>query len=1048
MPIAVNWVLALIAFFAGSVLLKRFTKYSLGAMVTGGVIWLIVSIPSLSRSSDYSQSSYPVWEVENPVSTVYVLDSIPPTSGSLAVGDASVPDEYLSDPAMDTLLAMMEADDYIHIHQTAEHPDGIVGADNVVIIKGNYQWTSRNTTCADRVKGLIWKILQHPDGFTGEILVCDNTQNFGTGINDNDNNSDDPEQSIVDVVNTFYAKGYSVYFLDWAYLWEVVADEYSTGDYADGYVYNDVTKVSYPKFHSPSGEHYISAKHGIWNIATSQYDLDRLCIIDFPVVKAHAMAGATLAVKNWIGLVTTGFPNERYGSWSAMHYTYFWGPHALTARVMEEIFPRLAIIDGTWTSPVNANDLADTIKTNVILASTDPLAASWYAAKYILTPVVAQPDYTNPDLPGGQYTYYNTINIWADYFRNTAGLPCTRDSAEISVYDRYFTRKRIVLTEEAFLDDIGGDGDGILEAGETIQLTVALANTYDFMVSDVTVNLSADDPSINVLQSSSVLGNILPGDTVDNSVDPIVFEIPPEYHPRVDSFYMEITWEGGSKSRTIVFDKTIGGVSILIVDDDDNDNLEEYYTPHFQDLDIPFDTYITSVGNSPDSALLSDYGIVIWFTGDYRTTPISADEVSALRGYLNNGGKLFLTGQRIAAQLNIDDPSFLNDYLKSELVSSSSIPLLGVVPGSQVFNISDSVVIQGVGGANNQGGQDQISPVNGGAGEFRYIATEDFGAISYVGDYTLLFFSFGFEAIINGSSRWTEREVIMDEILGFFDYQLPYCPLSLDLVEPQFHLIDHTPDISWIYCEDRSGAQQMYHLQVGDDNDWAVAEMWDYGPISGPETQVTYAGLDLQDGEMYFVRIRTNDGSSWSPWYNFQMRMNSLASSPIGLNPDNMQEVEDGAPELSHANSSDNEGDILTYMYEVYDDDQLTTLVAQVQAHPEGTGGTTFWTVEPVLPDDEDYYWRVRANDGYENGNWSLLASFRVKRAYTCGDANTDGQVNVGDAVFLINYIFKGGSAPDPLEAGDANCDGQVNVGDAVYLVNYIFRGGPEPCCP
>jgi Dockerin type I domain len=63
------------------------------------------------------------------------------------------------------------------------------------------------------------------------------------------------------------------------------------------------------------------------------------------------------------------------------------------------------------------------------------------------------------------------------------------------------------------------------------------------------------------------------------------------------------------------------------------------------------------------------------------------------------------------------------------------------------------------------------------------------------------------------------------------------------------------------------------------------------------------------------------------------------------------------------------------------------------------------------------------------------------------GDANADGRINVGDAVFLINYIFKSGPAPSPLEAGDANCDFRVNVGDAVFLINYIFKGGPKPIC-
>jgi hypothetical protein len=34
------------------------------------------------------------------------------------------------------------------------------------------------------------------------------------------------------------------------------------------------------------------------------------------------------------------------------------------------------------------------------------------------------------------------------------------------------------------------------------------------------------------------------------------------------------------------------------------------------------------------------------------------------------------------------------------------------------------------------------------------------------------------------------------------------------------------------------------------------------------------------------------------------------------------------------------------------------------------------------------------------------------------------------------------------LEAGDTDCDGMIGLGDAVYLLNYIFRGGTDPCCP
>jgi hypothetical protein len=65
---------------------------------------------------------------------------------------------------------------------------------------------------------------------------------------------------------------------------------------------------------------------------------------------------------------------------------------------------------------------------------------------------------------------------------------------------------------------------------------------------------------------------------------------------------------------------------------------------------------------------------------------------------------------------------------------------------------------------------------------------------------------------------------------------------------------------------------------------------------------------------------------------------------------------------------------------------------------------------------------------------------------YKPGDANTDKEVTIADAVYIVNYLFKFGPAPNPLEAGDANCNEEVGISDVVYIVNYLFRGGPAPC--
>jgi immune inhibitor A len=110
----------------------------------------------------------------------------------------------------------------------------------------------------------------------------------------------------------------------------------------------------------------------------------------------------------------------------------------------------------------------------------------------------------------------------------------------------------------------------------------------------------------------------------------------------------------------------------------------------------------------------------------------------------------------------------------------------------------------------------------------------------------------------------------------------------------------------------------------------------------------------------------------------------------------------------------------------------------------------TGYTIPDSLPDGA-YFWRVNARAGMAPATaYSPRARFVVKysQTYMCGDANGDKKMTVGDAIYIISYIFRGGPAPVPLGAADANCDGKINSGDAVYIVSYIFRSGPAPCCP
>ncbi len=78
-----------------------------------------------------------------------------------------------------------------------------------------------------------------------------------------------------------------------------------------------------------------------------------------------------------------------------------------------------------------------------------------------------------------------------------------------------------------------------------------------------------------------------------------------------------------------------------------------------------------------------------------------------------------------------------------------------------------------------------------------------------------------------------------------------------------------------------------------------------------------------------------------------------------------------------------------------------------------------------------------------------LTAGFHYEgKAFTRGDVNLDGAIDVFDSAYLIEFIFSGGPEPMPVaEAGnvDGDPDHIIDVFDLVYLLEYTFSGGPPP---
>ena len=72
------------------------------------------------------------------------------------------------------------------------------------------------------------------------------------------------------------------------------------------------------------------------------------------------------------------------------------------------------------------------------------------------------------------------------------------------------------------------------------------------------------------------------------------------------------------------------------------------------------------------------------------------------------------------------------------------------------------------------------------------------------------------------------------------------------------------------------------------------------------------------------------------------------------------------------------------------------------------------------------------------------------KERFMRGDSNGDGQVDIGDAICLLSYLF--GSAGDECkekvsrceDAGDANDDGVLDIADAISILSHLFAGAGD----
>jgi len=282
----------------------------------------------------------------------------------------------------------------------------------------------------------------------------------------------------------------------------------------------------------------------------------------------------------------------------------------------------------------------------------------------------------------------------------------------------------------------------------------------------------------------------------------------------------------------------------------------------------------------------------------------------------------------------------------------------------------------------------------------------------------------------------------------------------------------------------------------------ASPAVWD--DFEGPELEDEWEVFEPQIGAIAefvdgFYRVDLPDGVSFDWWSNGNNWARQVRRSDMG---DADFSIETRAVLSEETVSSHDEFHVgLMVYFEEFDafiwgfyGAQLDQPVTGLQVERTGIGHMAVVPNESrdvhlrVTKDCEnyDFYWKASESDP-----WNLAASFTSEKEvqyvglvtktwsadvrvdfdyfailegeggpteplFKRGDANSDGALNIADAIFILGYLFGGGQTPLCADTADANDDSAVNIADAIAVLGHLFGGtgdlpppfgacGPDP---
>lgn len=320
-----------------------------------------------------------------------------------------------------------------------------------------------------------------------------------------------------------------------------------------------------------------------------------------------------------------------------------------------------------------------------------------------------------------------------------------------------------VLAKNVEIREATGNPNGRIEPGEYGTVTLTLKNIEQ--ISSPNTNLILNTSAPDILFSNNQVTTSIDGlNEITITLDS-AFLVSSQFDPREIYFTYEV--QSGNNKFTDSIKLMIGIPNILLYSRGDKPALSQYYFDALNYLNKKFEF----VENDTPKYFYSR-NILIVYTGKNKDSLFTQDIIDSIKTFIDNGGKLFISGQNFAEFMNAFDQNFLHNYLGINYIKNASLFTNKVYGKASDYFGKDiaQLRVNGTEGASNEVSMDIIES----RGNFNVSLTFKTDGSDATGGWRvypsgakLFYLGFGFESI-NDSLSTIKRNQIFEKVYEWF----------------------------------------------------------------------------------------------------------------------------------------------------------------------------------------------------------------------------------------------------------------------------------------